>query len=83
MFEHHQITLERWERAVAEAERERIFERFSRGGAGGDRGVSDGAGLGLALVREHVRVHGGDVWVEDRRGGGARFVVELPRVTGE
>ncbi|NCZ56548.1 MAG: sensor histidine kinase, partial [Acidimicrobiia bacterium] len=33
-----------------------------------------------ALVREHVRLHGGRVWVEARRDGetGARFVVELP-----
>jgi signal transduction histidine kinase len=36
-------------------------------------------GLGLALVAEHVRLHGGRVWVEDRAdaGEGARFVVEL------
>jgi two-component system sensor histidine kinase MtrB len=57
--------------------RERIFERFARGPAdGAPRG--DGAGLGLALVAEQVRLHGGRVWVEDRPGGGARFVVELP-----
>jgi signal transduction histidine kinase len=39
-------------------------------------------GLGLALIDEHVRLHGGRVWVEDRRDGesGARFVVELPIV---
>lgn len=65
---------------VPEAERERVFERFSRGVGGGDRGLSEGAGLGLALVHEHVRVHGGTTWVEDREGGGARFVVELPSV---
>jgi len=37
-------------------------------------------GLGLALVAEHVRLHGGRVWVEDRPNGqsGSRFVVELP-----
>jgi two-component system sensor histidine kinase MtrB len=57
--------------------RERVFERFARGPANGNpRGA--GAGLGLALVAEQVRLHGGRVWVEDRRGGGARFVVELP-----
>jgi two-component system, OmpR family, sensor histidine kinase MtrB len=57
--------------------RERVFERFARGPANGNpRG--DGAGLGLALVAEQVRLHGGRVWVEDRQGGGARFVVELP-----
>jgi signal transduction histidine kinase len=37
--------------------------------------------LGLALVSEHVRLHGGRVWVEDRAAGeGARFVIELPLV---
>lgn len=61
-------------------ERELIFERFARGGAAGRRSTSDGAGLGLALVEEHVRMHGGRVWVDDRPDGepGARFVLELP-----
>jgi two-component system, OmpR family, sensor histidine kinase MtrB len=61
-------------------ERDRIFEPFFRGRAAGRRGSTDGTGLGLALVAEHVRLHGGRVWVEDRPGGGARFVVELPVV---
>jgi signal transduction histidine kinase len=36
----------------------------------------------LALVDEHVRLHGGRVWVDDRSDGeeGARFVIELPVV---
>jgi len=57
-----------------------IFDRFSRGGAGGRRGYDTGVGLGLSLVAEHVNLHGGQVWVEDRRDGesGARFVVSLP-----
>jgi two-component system, OmpR family, sensor histidine kinase MtrB len=63
---------------VADDEREQIFERFARGHAARSRGSSDGTGLGLSLVAEHVRLHGGTVWVEDRKGGGARFVVELP-----
>jgi signal transduction histidine kinase len=58
--------------------RERVFERFFRGSAAGRRGAGDGSGLGLALVAEHVRLHGGRVWVDDRPGGGSRFVVELP-----
>jgi two-component system sensor histidine kinase MtrB len=63
-------------------ERERIFERFARGGAvAGRRGASQGTGLGLALVSEHIKLHRGRVWVEDSRSGGARFVVELPLVT--
>jgi two-component system sensor histidine kinase MtrB len=61
-------------------ERELIFERFARGAVAGRRSSSDGAGLGLALVDEHIRLHGGRVWVEDRPDGesGARFVLELP-----
>ena len=63
---------------VAPDERERVFDRFARGTVGADRRKVRGAGLGLALVREHVRAHGGSVRVTDRPGGGARFVVELP-----
>lgn len=64
---------------VAENERDLVFERFARGGGAGRRTGSEGAGLGLSLVDEHVRMHGGRVWVEDRRDGepGARFVIEL------
>jgi len=65
---------------VPESDTDRIFDRFARGAGASKRGSSEGAGLGLALVREHVRLHGGRVWVEPRHDGlaGARFVVELP-----
>ena len=61
-------------------ERSLVFERFARGAVAGRRSSSDGAGLGLALVDEHVRMHGGIVWVTDRSDAepGARFVIELP-----
>lgn len=64
---------------VPEHERSLVFERFARGGVAGRRAGNDGAGLGLSLVAEHVRMHGGRVWVEDRLDGdeGARFVIEL------
>jgi two-component system, OmpR family, sensor histidine kinase MtrB len=67
---------------VPEAERDVIFDRFSRGSESGNRASDSGVGLGLALVDEHVRLHGGQVWVENRRDrlSGARFVVELPIV---
>lgn len=60
---------------VAVSERQRIFERFARGSAARHR---IGTGLGLALVSEHARAMGGEAWVEDRPGGGARFVVKIP-----
>lgn len=63
---------------VAPTERERIFERFYRGHTSGRRGATDGTGLGLSLVAEHVRLHGGRVWVESGGGDENRFVVELP-----
>lgn len=63
---------------VAPAERDRIFERFYRGQASGRRGGGEGSGLGLSLVAEHVRLHGGRVWFEDGLRGENRFVVELP-----
>src|SRR5438067_112962 len=70
---------------VAPEEREAIFERFFRGSASGQRrGGGQGSGLGLSLVTEHVRLHGGRVWVEDNPVGvGARFVVEIPLVKPE
>jgi signal transduction histidine kinase len=62
---------------VARGERARIFERFARGSAARHR---VGTGLGLALVAEHAHAHGGEAWVEDRPGGGARFKVSLAEV---
>jgi two-component system, OmpR family, sensor histidine kinase MtrB len=77
---HVRIAVEDHGPGVPIDERELVFERFARGGGAGRRSGSDGAGLGLSLVDEHVRMHGGRVWVEDRLDGepGARFVIELP-----
>lgn len=62
---------------VAEHERQYVFQRFARGADA----VAQGTGLGLALVAEHVRLHGGTVTVDDAPGGGARFVIEIARGT--
>lgn len=66
---------------VAPADREAVFERFSRGRSAPHRGDVGGTGLGLALVREHVLAHGGVTWYEESPSGGARFVVEIPAAT--
>jgi signal transduction histidine kinase len=75
-----QIAVEDDGPGIPEDDRLRIFDRFSRGLAAGRRSTSDGVGLGLSLVAEHVRLHGGGVWVEDcaDEKPGARFVVTLP-----
>lgn len=70
---------------VPEDERQLIFERFARGSEGGRRGSGKGVGLGLSLVAEHLRLHGGSIWVDDRVDAlnGARFVISLPGVVVE
>jgi signal transduction histidine kinase len=60
---------------VAPEDRARVFERFWRGR--GEHQV--GAGLGLAIVAEIARAHGGTVEVGDAPGGGALFVLKLRR----
>jgi two-component system sensor histidine kinase KdpD len=62
---------------VDPAELERIFDKFYRGRAavGSERG---GVGLGLAICRTVIQLHGGRIWAENREGGGARFVFSLP-----
>jgi signal transduction histidine kinase len=54
--------------------REQLFERFVRA----DRGRVPGTGLGLALVRQFVEGHGGEVQYEPRAPHGARFFAVLP-----
>ena len=67
---------------VPPGQRGEVFERFSRGTLAGSRGDGGGTGLGLSLVVAHVRRHDGAVWIEERPGGGARVVVELPGEAG-
>ena len=64
---------------VPEAEREHIFGRFARLDDARTRDAG-GAGLGLSIVASIVTAHDGTVKVVESALGGARFVVELPRV---
>ncbi|MDP1918968.1 MAG: sensor histidine kinase KdpD [Myxococcales bacterium] len=55
---------------------ERLFDKFVRGS---QQGVA-GAGLGLAICRGIVEAHGGRIHADERPGGGASFIVDLPIV---
>ncbi len=66
---------------IAPADRQRIFERFVQADSSVSRKYS-GTGLGLALAREYVEMHGGTIAVESELGRGSIFTVRLP-VTGE
>ena len=66
---------------IAAAERERVFEPFYR--VKGASEASGGVGLGLSLVRQIARQHGGDVRCLARDGGGSCFRVTLPRASQE
>ena len=60
---------------IPEQEREAIFEEFKQLSDGENAG---GSGLGLSITRKLVELHGGRIWVEETRGGGATFRVRLP-----
>jgi signal transduction histidine kinase len=63
---------------VPEHEKERVFERFTQIDQSDTRSKG-GTGLGLSIVRSLAEVMHGSVKVEDTEGGGATFVVQLPK----
>jgi signal transduction histidine kinase len=65
---------------VSPDDRERIFEEFQQTDVGVQQ--SEGTGLGLALSKRLVELHGGRIWVESEAGHGSRFVFTLPLADG-
>ena len=62
---------------IPEHELPRVFERFHR--VEGAQGRShEGSGIGLALVQELVKLHGGELTVDSQVGRGSRFTVSMP-----
>jgi signal transduction histidine kinase len=63
---------------IAKADRDAVFEPFRRLEASRNRDRG-GAGLGRAIVRPVIDNHGGQISIAEAQGGGARFLVSLPR----
>jgi signal transduction histidine kinase len=61
---------------IAEADQSRIFEEFQQVGTSQ---LQEGTGLGLALSRRFVELHGGRLSVESAQGSGSTFTFTLPR----
>jgi signal transduction histidine kinase len=66
---------------MPEAELERVFEPFYRLEVSRSR-ATGGTGLGLGIARNILRMHGGDVVLRNRAGGGLEVIVTLPRPGG-
>ncbi len=64
---------------IAPETRKTLFSPFARGGAAKPAGTKS-MGLGLAISKKIVEVHGGKLWIEDNSGGGTMFAFRLPFV---
>lgn len=76
--ENGQITIAVLDRGpgVGADERERIFDKFYRGRRGRDK--AEGTGMGLAIAKAIVNAHQGRIHAENRAGGGAAIIIQLP-----
>ena len=72
-----QVTVTDTGQGIPQGDLPHLFERFYRAQNGSN---GKGYGLGLAITREIVRAHGGDIWATSESGRGTSFVLTLPSV---
>jgi signal transduction histidine kinase len=73
-----QIAISDTGEGLTKEEKEKLFEKFSRGTAG-TKFWTEGAGLGLYIAKEFIEMHKGRIWAESEgRGKGSTFYVEIP-----
>ena len=63
---------------IAPEDQDRIFEEFQQADSDGNGERHEGTGLGLALSKSLVELHGGRIWVEPRSGKGSTFTFTIP-----
>ncbi len=78
--DHAELSVRDTGTGIPEAELPRIFERFHRV-AGANGRSHEGSGIGLSLVHELTRLHGGSVSVTSQLGEGSTFLVSIPSGT--
>jgi len=61
---------------IAPEDHEAVFEEFRQVGASAAK--QEGTGLGLALARKFIELHGGKIWVKSQVGAGSTFTFTLP-----
>ena len=61
---------------IAPEDQEAVFEEFRQVGTADKK--AEGTGLGLALSRKFIELHGGRIWVKSQVGAGSTFTFTLP-----
>ena len=79
--EHVEVAVSDTGVGIAPEDHEAVFEEFRQVGAAEKR--AEGTGLGLALARKFIELHGGRIWVKSQVGAGSTFTFTLPVRRGE
>jgi signal transduction histidine kinase len=79
--EHVEVSVSDTGVGIAPEDQEAVFEEFRQVGAAEKR--AEGTGLGLALARKFIELHGGRIWVKSKVGAGSTFTFTRPVLHGD